>query len=155
MKKILLILLLIGLTVPVFAVAEWQELQNNGKTFYVDTSSVLQQGTSEYLFWIKQKKSNNVYIKSLMAVNCSNNTGGLEKIITYTNDKVTNISNVGQPLSYIVPDSDSSIAYDYICSMHNAKLRKQEKLKEQQEKNQAAIDMLNTGLGVGLYFLSR
>ena len=159
MKKFSVVLFLIGLVLPTFAAAQWQELQNNGKVFYVDTSSILQDNSSTYLFWIKQKKSSTVYVKSLMAVNCSNNTGGLQKVITYTNDKVTGVSNSNQSLSYLVPDSDSSVAYDYICSMHNEKIQQQKaaerRAKEQQERNEAAQNLINTGLGVGLYFLGK
>ena len=159
MKKILTTLFLIGLVLPVFAAAQWKELKNNGKSFYVDSASVLQQNTSTYLFWIKQQKSNSIYVKTLMAIDCSNNTGAIQKIITYTNNKVTNVSNSSQSFSYIVPDSDSSIAYDYICGLHTANIKQQkaaeQKAIEQQKSREAAQNLLNTGLGVGLYFLGK
>ena len=41
MKKFLTTLFLIGLVLPVFAAAQWKELKNNGKSFYVDSASVL------------------------------------------------------------------------------------------------------------------
>lgn len=159
MKKFLLIILC-GIIFPTVATAsaQWHELTNNGKTFYVDMASILQDG-SQYTYWIKNFNSKG-YTKLLMVSDCSNNLTGVQKSLTYNNaDKLVDSKNVNQKLSIIVPDSNASVAYNYICNAHKVQAQQkaeQDTIKQQQEeKGKAMQNLINTGLGVGLYFLGK
>ena len=159
MRKILLTILC-GIILPTAAIAnaQWHELTNNGKAFYIDTASMLQNG-SQYTYWIKSSNSKG-YTKLLMVSDCSTNLTGVQKSLTYNNgNKLINSKNVSQELSIIVPDSNASIAYNYVCSAHKAQEQQlaEQKIQQQQqeEKNKAMQNLINTGLGVGLYFLGK
>ena len=159
MRKVLLIFLC-GIILPTVAIAnaQWHELTNNGKTFYIDTASMLQSG-SQYTYWIKSSNSKG-YTKLLMVSDCSNNLTGVQKSLTYNNaDKLINSKDVNKELSIIVPDSSASVAYNYVCSVHKAQEQQlvEQKLQQQQqqEKGKAMQNLINTGLGVGLYFLGK
>lgn len=159
MKKII-IAMIFGMLLSTVAVAssQWHELNNNGKVFYIDTASILKSG-SQYTYWVKNRNSKG-YTKLLMVSDCSNNTSGVQKSLSYNNsDKLITSKNENQELSIIVPDSNASVAYNYVCEIHKTQEKQLAEQKEmqqkQEEKSKAIQNMVNTGLGVGLYFLGK
>lgn len=95
-----------------------------------------------------------------MVSDCSNNLTGVQKYLTYNNaDKLISSKDVNKELSIIVPDSDASVAYNYVCSAHKAQQQlaeqKLQQQQQQQEKDKTMQNLINTGLGVGLYFLGK
>lgn len=147
MKKILPVILALTIVIPVFAKTNWQALQNKDKTFYIDTASIVQNGTI-YHYWIKNENDNGS--KKLYVIsNCENNTTGVQKIISYdASGKKLKDSEPNQELTYIVPDSDSYVAYNYVCDLYKQNLQKEEKKK-------TINNVINTGINTGLYFLGR
>ena len=158
MRKSILLTVLLIITLPVCANAQWQELHNNEKSFYLETTSIIQNG-SQYMYWVKSNNSDG-YSKMLMVSDCSNNTSGVKQILKYNNsDKLLSKTDVNQNLEIIVPDSNASVAYNYICEAHFANLKKQAEeeaaITTKQQKKQNMENIINTGLGVGLYFLNK
>ena len=124
MKKLLFILLLTVTVLPALADATWEEFKNKDKSFYVDTSSFIN-NESKYIYWIKTE-NNNGYKKMLIASDCALNLTGVQKILTYDeNDKLIKTDNVKQELTIVVPDSDSYAAYNYVCNIHKKNEKKQ------------------------------
>lgn len=159
MKKII-IAMIFGMLLSTVAIAssQWHELNNNGKVFYIDTASILKDD-SQYTYWIKSKNSKG-YTKLLMVSDCSNNSSGVQKSLTYNNaDKLIGSKELNNELSIIVPDSNASVAYNYVCSIHRTQeqqLAEQKAMQQkQEEKGKAIQNLVNTGLGVGLYFLGK
>ena len=159
MKKIIYTILC-GIILSTVAVAssQWHELNNNGKVFYIDTASILKNG-SQYTYWIKNRNSKG-YTKLLMISDCSNSTSGVQKSLSYNNsDKLMISKDVNKELSIIVPDSNASVAYNYVCEIHKTQEKQLAEQKEmqqkQEEKSKAIQNMVNTGLGVGLYLLGK
>ena len=146
MKKVLPVILAL-IILPSFAKTNWQTLQNKDKTFYIDTASITENG-SEYHYWIKNENENGS--KKLYVIsNCNNNTTGVQKVITYdVSGKKINDSEPKQSLTYIVPDSDAYIAYNYVCGLRKENMQKEERKK-------TINNLINTGINTGLYFLNR
>lgn len=144
MKKILIILLLTVITLPVFADASWQEIQNKDKTIYIDTSTITNQD-AQYLYWVKSDTQNG-YRKMLMKSDCANNLTGVQKIIIYDrNDKVIKSDNANQELTYVVPDSDAQAAYNYVCNLYKSSQAEENKKKNAMTPNKFfnAINSIN------------
>lgn len=159
MKNLFTIIILCSiLVIPTFANTEWIELSNNGNTFYVDKGSILKDN-SMYYYWVKNKTAKGI-TKMLMVSECSNNTIAMQKILTYNNSgKLLSSKDENQNFSIVVPDSNAQIAHDYICQEHYKQVKAENEKKVQQEKeaekNKNFQNLINTGLGVGLYFLGK
>lgn len=129
MKKILVILTLIISILPVFSDAVWEEIPSKNKTIYIDTSSIIQQG-SEYLYWIKVNNQNG-YSQILMKSDCSKNLTGAQKLVTYDNKgNMIKSKDINQELSYVVSDSNAQAAYNYVANMY-----KEQQAKEYRRQN--------------------
>ena len=146
MKRFLPVILAL-IILPAFAKTSWHQLQNQDKIFYIDTESIVQNG-AVYHYWIKNENENGSK-KMYVISNCDNNTTGVQKVISYdsTGKKIKD-SEPYQALTYIVPDSDSYVAYNYVCDIHKNNLQREEKKK-------TLNNIINTGINTGLYFLGR
>lgn len=128
MKKLLFIFLAITIALPVFANANWKELQNNGKIFFIDTDSIMV-NNSFCQYWIKNHQVNTTK-KMYIVSNCTDNTTTALKVLTYDeNNKLSSSKDLNSPLSMVVPDSDSSVAHTYACNICQETLKKEQRTK--------------------------
>lgn len=128
MKKLLFIFLAILIALPVFANANWQELHNKGKVFFIDTNSIMVDN-SFCQYWIKNYQENTTRKMNLIS-NCTDNTTAVQKVLIYDeNDKIKSSKDLKNALTTVVPDSDSSVAHSYACNICQETLKKEQRAK--------------------------